>query len=86
MVGCTLEHTVAHLEVLLQHVGHNCISHLWTTLVCNCNTDLLRSPDVLMVAKAFLYLILDFLAQLLSGETLLLYLVYLIPAKLLVPN
>ena len=72
--------------MLLQHVAHKRISHLWTTLGCNCKTDLLRSPDVPMAAEALLDLILDFLAQLLSGETLLLYLVHLIPGELLVPN
>ena len=72
--------------MLLQHVAHKCISHLWTALVCNCKTDLLRSPDVVMAAEALLDLILDLLAQLLSGETLFLYLVHLISGELLVPN
>ena len=40
----------------------------------------------MMAAEALLDLILDFLAQLLSGETLFLYLVHLISGELLVPN
>ena len=39
-----------------------------------------------MTAEALLNLILDLLAQLLSSDTLLLYLVNLVPAELLVAN
>ena len=86
MVGRLLEHPVAHLEVLLQHAAHKRVGHHWATLICHCKTDLLRGPDVLMAAEVLLDLILDLRAQLLSSETLLLYLLHLVPYELLVPH
>ena len=65
--------------MLLQNAAHERICNYWTTLVCDCEPDLLLGPDMLVVAEVLLDMSLDLLAQILYGKALLHYMTHLVP-------